>query len=212
MSEYNYQPLIPTRKPTFTSYVQCGSNEPTTPPQGPKITSYVKVDADETYTLLYLKKDTEANWLANSSYIPKAGEPCLTLDGEFAHQIKFGDGVKTWGELPYSGVAKFDGDDKTIVFEDGIIRLAGADEATAGQMMRIAEDGNSVEWFTPNYDDLTANLEEEISNIKENVNALNDKATHLQEGVDANADSINDLHTEVSQKASIQLITWEADD
>ena len=106
MSEYNYQPLIPTRKPTFTSYVQCGSNEPTTPPQEPKITSYVKVDADETYTLLYLKKDTEANWLANSSYIPKAGEPCLTLDGEFAHQIKFGDGVKTWGELPYSGVVK----------------------------------------------------------------------------------------------------------
>ena len=57
-------------------------------------------------TVIQIRRDTEANWLINKDIIPAAGEPCLTLDGEFAGQVKYGDGVQTWEQLKYSGVVK----------------------------------------------------------------------------------------------------------
>lgn len=53
-------------------------------------------------TQIQLRNDIEQNWnIVADTLIPLAGEPCVTNDGEHKGQIKIGDGVLTWGELPY---------------------------------------------------------------------------------------------------------------
>lgn len=72
-------------------------------------------------TIIQLRRATEAQWAeSGGTFIPKAGEPCLTLDGENAGKVKYGNGSSTWAELPYSGggdvlevdsdIVKFDND------------------------------------------------------------------------------------------------------
>ena len=54
-------------------------------------------------TRIQLRNDTEANWLlVADTAIPLAGEVCITNDGEHKGQFKIGDGVTTWGALPYA--------------------------------------------------------------------------------------------------------------
>lgn len=55
-------------------------------------------------TIIQVRRDTQANWTkVASEFIPKEGEPCLTLDGDDKGKVKYGDGVTTWGALEYSG-------------------------------------------------------------------------------------------------------------
>lgn len=51
-------------------------------------------------TVIQLRHDTTANWEANKSFIPKAGEPCLDTD---KGTIKYGDGVTTYENLREAG-------------------------------------------------------------------------------------------------------------
>ncbi len=54
-------------------------------------------------TRIQLRNDTEANWLlVADTAIPLVGEICITNDGEHKGQFKIGDGVTTWGALPYA--------------------------------------------------------------------------------------------------------------
>lgn len=54
-------------------------------------------------TRIQLRNDTEANWLlVADTAIPLVGEICITNDGEHKGQFKIGDGVTTWGTLPYA--------------------------------------------------------------------------------------------------------------
>ena len=54
-------------------------------------------------TRIQLRNDTEANWLlVADTAIPLVGEVCITNDGEHKGQFKIGDGVTTWGALPYA--------------------------------------------------------------------------------------------------------------
>lgn len=60
---------------------------------------------------IQLRRATEAKWNEiGTSFIPKEGEPCLTLDGENAGRVKYGDGINTWSNLLYAGR---DGEDGT---------------------------------------------------------------------------------------------------
>lgn len=53
---------------------------------------------------IQLRYDIEADWLkVADTYVPLAGEPCVTIDGEYKGQIKIGDGFSPWGELKYLG-------------------------------------------------------------------------------------------------------------
>ena len=72
-------------------------------------------------TVIQLRRATEEKWNeVGGTFIPKAGEPCLTLDGENAGRVKYGDGTSTWSALSYSGgtdivevdsdIVKFDND------------------------------------------------------------------------------------------------------
>ena len=54
-------------------------------------------------TIIQIRRDTEASWIANKGAVLEAGEPALTIDGERAGQVKYGDGVTDWEHLPYSG-------------------------------------------------------------------------------------------------------------
>lgn len=51
-------------------------------------------------TVIQVRRDTTANWILNKDTVPKAGEPCLDTD---LHMIKYGDGVTTYENLPFTG-------------------------------------------------------------------------------------------------------------
>ena len=60
-------------------------------------------------TVIQLRRGTEVQWEAiKNEFVPAAGEPCVTLDGVNAGQIKIGNGIDSWGALKYSGVGGLD--------------------------------------------------------------------------------------------------------
>lgn len=74
-------------------------------------------------TRIQLRNDTQANWEAvKDTLIPLAGEMCITNDGPDKGRFKIGDGVSTWGALPYSGPgADFTVDAKNVMFSQDMI-------------------------------------------------------------------------------------------
>lgn len=110
-------------------------------------------DVNVLQTLIQLRRGRTDQWEAvKDIFIPKEGEPCVTLDGEFKGQIKVGDGVSTWAQLGYVGVAKenaLTADGKAIKITDGVITLDGVDGASAGQTFRLNAEGTGLEWYAP---------------------------------------------------------------
>lgn len=54
---------------------------------------------------IQFRRDTTANWEANKTVIPAAGEPCYDLD---LKTLKIGDGVTTYENLPSIGGMEVD--------------------------------------------------------------------------------------------------------
>ena len=50
---------------------------------------------------LQIRRDSLANWVSNNPVLA-SGEMGINLD---TYQYKFGDGIKTWNQLPYAGIA-----------------------------------------------------------------------------------------------------------
>lgn len=95
-----------------------------------------------------LLHDTEAHWKqVESTFVPLAGEPCITIDGPNRNKVKYGDGLHTWGEIQYSGdtIAV---DDKSITVLDNAYTIKGFDAANANQVLSKSS-GGEVEWITP---------------------------------------------------------------
>ena len=100
-------------------------------------------DINKLQTLIQLRRGYQAQWDAvANTYIPKAGEPCVTLDGNNKGQIKIGDGTSTWGELKYVGVS------------EGAMSFAGTvatkadlpDNAKTGDIYQVTEDNKLYIW------------------------------------------------------------------
>lgn len=96
-------------------------------------------------TTIQLRRAAEAQWEAiKDSFIPAAGEPCVTLDGDNAGQIKIGDGVSAWGELKYSGNRL----DVIKVYSDSIddtsMSIDGIKYDTAAEAINAVPDGGTV--------------------------------------------------------------------
>lgn len=74
-------------------------------------------------TRIQLRNDSEANWLlVADTAIPLAGEICITNDGEHKGQFKIGDGVTTWGALPYTnGGADVQVDASQVMFSQDLV-------------------------------------------------------------------------------------------
>lgn len=96
-------------------------------------------------TTIQLRRAAEAQWEAiKDSFIPAAGEPCVTLDGDNAGQIKIGDGVSAWGELKYSGNRL----DVIKVYSDSIddtsMSVDGVKYNTAAEAINAVPDGGTI--------------------------------------------------------------------
>lgn len=100
-------------------------------------------DINKLQTLIQLRRGFQAQWDAvANTYIPKAGEPCVTLDGKNKGQIKIGDGTSTWGELKYVGV-----NEGAMHFIGTVATKAELPEsAEAGDIYQVAEDSKLYIW------------------------------------------------------------------
>lgn len=104
-------------------------------------------------SVIQLRNGPQSAWdKVAEKYIPKAGEACVVTEGKYKGQVKFGDGITVWGQLPYSGAISTD--NKSIYLTDGKIEIAGYAEAIVGQLLRKGENG--LEWFTFDADSINA--------------------------------------------------------
>ena len=132
-------------------------------------------------TTILLRRATQAQWDAIAgTFIPKAGEPCVTLDGKNKGQIKIGDGTTPWGELKYAGVVE-----GALNFKGSVQTKAELPEvANVGDIYQVIEDSTMYIWDGDSWEifhaiDLTGYA------TKEEVNALkneNLKQAVLNEG------------------------------
>ena len=123
-------------------------------------------------TIIQLRRDTEANWLAVAdTFVPRAGEPCVTLDGDHKGQIKMGDGTSTWGQLEYIGEGtNVAVDGKALINVDGTLSIDGFADATEGQQPRKAADG-TIEWYSPDTSTVEG-LSQTVGQLQTDVDAL----------------------------------------
>ena len=96
-------------------------------------------------TTIQLRRAAEAQWEAiKDSFIPAAGEPCVTLDGDNAGQIKIGNGISTCGELKYSGNRL----DVIKVYRDSIddtsMSVDGVKYENAAEAINAGPDGGTI--------------------------------------------------------------------
>ena len=127
---------------------------------------------------IQFRRDTAANWeVVKDTVIPAEGEPCFETDtGVF----KIGDGVKTYGELDEIGGVKVSADGQSIVFEEGVFRLAGFDAAEVGAQPRKKSDG-TIEWIVPSTETVDG-LKTAVAGLQSDIKTIQEIVTPSGEG------------------------------
>lgn len=115
--------------------------------------------------IIQFRRDTTANWEANKTIIPLAGEPCYDLDLKI---LKIGDGVTTYEKLPSIGGIEVDGN--SLVLEEGVLKLLGFDAADVGAQPRKKEDG-TIEWVVPSTE-VADKLQAAVADLQTDVGGL----------------------------------------
>ena len=130
-------------------------------------------DINKLQTLIQLRRGFQAQWDAvANTYIPKAGEPCVTLDGKNKGQIKIGDGTSTWGELKYVGV-----NESAIHFIGTVATKAELPEsAETGDIYQVIEDSKLYIWDGDSWEIFNAVDLSNYYNKEETTNLLKDYA------------------------------------
>ena len=133
------------------------------------------------------RRATAAEWEANKPVVPAAGEPCFVLDQNI---LKIGDGETEFHELePINGVkVEIAADEKSIVMEDSVFKLAGFDAAAIGAQPMKTADG--IEWVIPA--DVTG-----IEELKKDVAQLKVDSAELKSGVKTLQDTVNTIEGKV---------------
>lgn len=124
-------------------------------------------------TTILLRRATQAQWDAIAgTFIPKAGEPCVTLDGKNKGQIKIGDGTTPWGELKYAGVVE-----GALNFKGSVQTKAELPEvANVGDIYQVIGDSTMYIWDGDSWEifhaiDLTGYAtKEEVNALKNEIN------------------------------------------
>ena len=130
---------------------------------------------------IQFRRDTWANWELHKDIVPAAGEPCFVTDKNI---LKIGDGKTSFEKLEAIGEVKIDADGESLVFEDGVFKLAGFDAAAVGAQPRKTADGK-LEWVVPStkdVDDLKSDvgiLKTDVSGLKLDVATLKSDSTTL---------------------------------
>ena len=141
---------------------------------------------------IQFRRDTAANWLLYKDVIPAAGEPCFEIDtGVF----KIGDGVTTYENLKNIGGACLSADGKSIVIEDGVLKLAGFDAAETGAQPRKNAEGK-LEWVVPSTETVEG-LQATVAGLQSDVNAVQEILTPTGEGQSPLADRVSSLETKM---------------
>lgn len=153
-------------------------------------------DINKLQTLIQLRRGFQAQWDAvANTYIPKAGEPCVTLDGKNKGQIKIGDGTSTWGELKYVGV------NEGAMHFIGIVATKAElpESAETGDIYQVTEDGKLYIWDGDSWEIFHA---VDLSNYytkEETTNLVTVEIGKVNEKVTANINKLNEVETKVNE-------------
>ena len=152
-------------------------------------------DINKLQTLIQLRRGFQAQWDAvANTYIPKAGEPCVTLDGKNKGQIKIGDGTSTWGELKYVGV-----NEGAMHFIGTVATKAELPEsAETGDIYQVTEDSKLYIWDGDSWEIFHA---VDLSNYytkEETTNLVTVEIGKVNEKVTANTNKLNEVETKVN--------------
>ena len=153
-------------------------------------------DINKLQTLIQLRRGFQAQWDAvANTYIPKAGEPCVTLDGKNKGQIKIGDGTSTWGELKYVGV-----NEGAMHFIGTVATKAELPEsAETGDIYQVTEDSKLYIWDGDSWEIFHA---VDLSNYytkEETTNLVTVEIGKVNEKVTANTNKLNEVETKVNE-------------
>lgn len=153
-------------------------------------------DINKLQTLIQLRRGFQAQWDAvANTYIPKAGEPCVTLDGKNKGQIKIGDGTSTWGELKYVGV-----NEGAMHFIGTVATKAELPEsAEIGDIYQVTEDSKMYIWDGDSWEIFHA---VDLSNYytkEETSNLVTVEIGKVEEKVTANTNKLNEVETKVGE-------------
>lgn len=144
-------------------------------------------------TRIVLRNDTHAAWLENSNQVLAKGELAIEFDPsvmntsnekvDYKVRVKIGDGVSSWGELPYF-CDSVEYNEKAFAMINGKLDLLGLASAEVGAQLVKAADG-SLSWVKPDnttVEGITTTLETLLAiingTVDENGNSNNDGLIH----------------------------------
>ena len=153
-------------------------------------------DINKLQTLIQLRRGFQAQWDAvANTYIPKAGEPCVTLDGKNKGQIKIGDGTSTWGEIKYVGV-----NEGAMHFIGTVATKAELPEnAETGDIYQVTEDSKMYIWDGDSWEIFHA---VDLSNYytkEETTNLVTVEIGKVNEKITANTEKLNEVETKIGE-------------
>ena len=132
-------------------------------------------------TILIMRNDLSANWLAHADYVLKRGEFGVEFTENGIAKIKIGDGITQWSSLPYFSDPNANyvlGDGKSISIDaNGIASIFGFADAETGAQPRKKADG-SIEWIKPDTTTVEGiqtaikGLESDMAAAQETINAI----------------------------------------
>ena len=153
-------------------------------------------DINKLQTLIQLRRGFQAQWDAvANTYIPKAGEPCVTLDGKNKGQIKIGDGTSTWGELKYVGV-----NEGAIHFIGTVATKAELPEsAETGDIYQVTEDNKMYIWDGDSWEIFHAVDMSNYYTKEETTNLVTVEIGKVNEKITANTEKLNEVETKIGE-------------
>ena len=144
---------------------------------------------------IQFRRATTAEWEANKTVVPAAGEPCFDLD---LGTLKIGDGVKTYEQLSAIGGGNsitVSADGSSIVLDGDVFKLAGFDAAETGAQPRKNAEGK-LEWVVPSTETVEG-LQATVAGLQSDVNAVQEILTPTGEGQSPLADRVSSLETKM---------------
>lgn len=142
---------------------------------------------------IQFRRDTFANWEQYKHLVPADGEPCFITDKNI---LKIGDGVTSFGDLEPIGGVELGADGKSLVIEDGVLKLMGYDAAEVGAQPVKTDDG--IKWIVPSTETVDG-LNAAVSTLKENVKTLQSDVTDLRTIIGASESGSSTLLSRIDE-------------
>lgn len=155
--------------------------------------------------IIQVRRDYAANWEKYKDVVPAAGEPCFVIDQNI---LKIGDGVTSFDKLEpinSSGV-ELAGDGKSIIVDEGTLRLMGFKDAPEGAQPRKKADG-TLEWIVPSTETVdglqnaVAGLQSDVKTLQTADGTLLSKIEVLENKMDGTGEGTVDAKIEAKIKA-----------